>query len=35
VVVKAEVDGGCAADVGVAAERAVVDGFEVIEREER
>jgi hypothetical protein len=34
VVVKVEVDGGCAADVGIAAERAVFDGFRVVEREE-
>lgn len=34
-VVKVEVDGGGAADVGVAAERAVFDGFGVVECEER
>ena len=35
VVVKVEVDGGRAADVGVAAQGVVLDGFGRVEREER
>ena len=35
VVVKVEVGGGGAADVGVAADRVVFDGFGRVEREER